>query len=64
MEAQDDKKLFKIGDEVLCDCMYKCGVSGVIIHIDHKNQQYDLSPKGIAFFDTARKLTKLEKALK
>lgn len=54
---------FKIGDEVICECPQKCNNSGKIVKIDYKDEVYILQV-GEVFFDYARKLTKLEKALK
>lgn len=55
--------LFPIGTEVLCDCPEKCGNIGIIKDYHFLDEVYYLT-SGCAYFDYARKLTKLEKALR
>lgn len=56
--------LFPIGTEVLCDCEQECKVSGVIIGYRIEDDHYLLEGGAIALIPTARKLYKLEKAMK
>ena len=64
-EARNNTKLFDIGEEICCACPQNCGNSGVISSYDFKGSGYFLNDdEAFAYFETARKLTKLDKALK
>lgn len=55
--------LFPIGTEVVCDCEQGCANKGKVVDYNFADMEYVLE-HGIALFGYARKLTKLEKALK
>jgi hypothetical protein len=62
-EKENNIKLFEIGTEVSCDCPETCSNSGKITGYDFDGSMYNLET-GSAYFDFAKKLTKLDKVLK
>lgn len=62
-EIQYNIKLLEIGTEVRCACPEKCGNVGVITGYIFEDNMYALDT-GAAYFDYAKLLTKLDKAMK